>query len=224
MNHRVRAAGEHDVGLVAADDLDRLADRLAAGRTGGEAIDVRPLGVEEAGEVGGHHVRLLLDFGHRVEDFQALLREAGQVQGVSLGQGGDHHVRKVEEVLLSFAAAGVDAEAARVEPAQLDAGVGDRLFRRADGEMGVPPLVFPLRRVLADVGKVPIADFRGDLRGKVARVESRRLAHARLAGQEPLPDRFDFHAQGRDPSDAGDYDASSHGGSPSEARGRAAAA
>ena len=196
MDHRVRAAGEHDVGLVAADDLDRLADRLAAGRARREAIDVRPLGVEEAGEVGGHHVRLLLDFGHRVEHFQALLGEAGQVEGVSAGQGGDHHLREVEEVLLSFAAAGVDAEPARVEAAQLDAGVGHRLFRRADGEMGVPALMLPVRRILADVGKVPIADFRGDLRGEVAGVEARRQAHARVAGQKPLPDGFDFRRPG----------------------------
>ena len=80
MDHGVRAAGEHHVGLAAADDLDRLADRLAAGGAGRQAVDVRPLGVEEAGQVAGRHVRLLLQLGDRVQRFQALLGELGQVE------------------------------------------------------------------------------------------------------------------------------------------------
>ena len=92
MDHGVRAAGEHHVGLAAADDLDRLADGLAAGGAGRQAVDVRPLGVEEAGQVAGRHVRLLLQFGDRVEQFQALAGEAADVQRVAAVQAGDHHL------------------------------------------------------------------------------------------------------------------------------------
>ena len=42
MDHAVRAAGEHDVGLAVADHLGRLADGLAAGGTGGQAVVVGP--------------------------------------------------------------------------------------------------------------------------------------------------------------------------------------
>ena len=48
MDHAVRAAGEHHVGLAAANDLGRLADGLAAGGAGRQAIQVRTLGVEHA--------------------------------------------------------------------------------------------------------------------------------------------------------------------------------
>ena len=62
VDHAVRAAGEHHVGVAAADDLGRFADRLAAGGAGGQAVDVGALGVEHAGQVAGRHVRLLLQF------------------------------------------------------------------------------------------------------------------------------------------------------------------
>ena len=91
MDHGVRAAGEHHVGLAAADDLDRLADGLAAGGAGGETIDVGTLGVEQAGQVPGRHVRLLLQFRDGVQDFHARLGEAGQVEVPAAGQAGHHH-------------------------------------------------------------------------------------------------------------------------------------
>ena len=72
----MRSAGEHHVGVAAANDLGRFADRLAAGGAGGQAVGVRALGVEHAGQVAGRHVRFLFQFGHRVERFQAGLGEA----------------------------------------------------------------------------------------------------------------------------------------------------
>ena len=41
VDHAVRAAGEHHVGVAVADDLGRLADGLAAGGAGGQAVVVR---------------------------------------------------------------------------------------------------------------------------------------------------------------------------------------
>ena len=74
MDHAVRAAGEHDVGIAAANDFGRFADRLAAGGAGRQAIEVRPLGVEHGGQMARRHVRLLLQFAERVERFDAGLR------------------------------------------------------------------------------------------------------------------------------------------------------
>ena len=67
VDHAVRAAGEHHVGVAAADDLGRLADRLRAGGAGGQAVGVRAPGPEEAGQVAGGRVRLLLGLADRVE-------------------------------------------------------------------------------------------------------------------------------------------------------------
>ena len=50
----------HHVGVVVADHLGRLADRLAAGRTGRQAAVVGPLDLEMSGQVGGCRLQLLL--------------------------------------------------------------------------------------------------------------------------------------------------------------------
>ena len=178
---RVRAAGEHHVGLAAADDLDRLADGLAAGGAGRQAVDVRPLGVEQAGQVAGRHVRLLLQLGDRVEDFQALAGELGQVELSPPPRPATIISREAVEVLLALAAAGVDAEAGGIELGQVEARVGHGLLGGADGEVGVPALVLPVLGVLAHVGEVPVADLGRDLGGEVAGVEQRGVADARLA-------------------------------------------
>ena len=117
MDHAVGAAGEHDVGVAAADDLGRLADGLAAGGAGGEAVEVRAFGAEVRGDVGDRHVRFLLELELRVEALEAFLDERGQVEFAVL-EGGDHHVAEVVEVLLAFAGAEVDAEAVGVDGAE----------------------------------------------------------------------------------------------------------
>ena len=117
VDHAVGAAGEHDVGFAAADDLGRLADGLAAGGAGGEAVEVRAFGAEMRGHVGGRHVRFLLELELRVEPLEAFLDERGQVE-LAVLEGGDHHVAEVVEVLLAFAGAEVDAEAIGVDGAE----------------------------------------------------------------------------------------------------------
>ena len=51
---------------------------LAAGGAGGEAVEVRALGVEVRGEVGGRHVRLLLELELRIEPLEAFVDERGR--------------------------------------------------------------------------------------------------------------------------------------------------
>ncbi len=74
MDHAVRAAGEDDVGIAAADQLEGLADGLRAGGAGGQAIGVGSPGSEDARQVAGRGSGLLLGFADRV---QLLRRPAG---------------------------------------------------------------------------------------------------------------------------------------------------
>ena len=145
-----------------------------------------------------------------MQHFQALADELRDVELVAAGQSGDHHLREPVEVLLAFAAAGVDAEPRGIDLVEFDARVGHRLLRGADGEVGVPALILPILGILAHVGNVPIANFGGDLRGEIAGVEERGIADARLAGQQPPPHGFNIGPQRRHAADAGHYNTSSH--------------
>src|SRR6185437_518229 len=108
------------------------------------------------------------------------------------------------------AAAQVDAETGRLEPSVGQAGIGDGLLGRPHGEPRVPAAMTPLLRVFADRRDVEIADFRRDPRGKIAGVEERRRTDARVALQQPAPDRLHVIAQGGDAAYARNYHASSH--------------
>ncbi len=214
MDHGVRAAGEHDVGLAAADDLDRLANGLAAGRAGGEAVEIRSLGIEEAGQMRGRHVRLLLQFRDRVEHFQAPAGETADIQLRTAVQSGDHHFGKAVEVLRAFPAAGVNAEAGGIQRGVLQAGVADGFLGGPDGKTGVTTLILPVGRVQSHVGEVPVADLGRYSCRKIGGIKEGRIAYARLASEQPLPNAFAVGAQGRDQADAGDDDTSSHGSLP----------
>ena len=81
VDHRVRAAADHDVGVAAAEDLGRLADRLRAGGARGEAVHRRPAGAGEQRQVRQRHVRLLLQLAHDVHPLQ---RDLGPLHRVDL--------------------------------------------------------------------------------------------------------------------------------------------
>ena len=88
--------------LAAADDLGRFADRLAAGGTRGQAIEIRTLSVVHAGDVAGGHVRFLFQLEQRIERVETDAGELRHVETV-FGQRGGHHLRKCEEILAPFA-------------------------------------------------------------------------------------------------------------------------
>ena len=163
MDHAVRAAGEHHVGLTAADDLGSLADRLTRSRTGREAVEVGPLRVEQSREVAGGHVRLLLHLRERVERLQSLFRELRHVEHVARDRG-IHHAGEGVEVLLPFAAAQIDAQSRRIGGQTVQqAGILHCLQRRARREFRVATAESPAGGVLALVADVPIADLGGNL-------------------------------------------------------------
>ena len=142
MDHAVRAAGEHHVGVAAADDLGGLADGLAAGGAGRQAVGVRPLGVEHAGQVAGRHVGLLLQLDRRVQPFQAGLGEQRQVE-LAAGQALVIIRAKQSKILLAFAAAQVDAEARGIELGVFEAPSRARLsWRRPAANLVCRPRSF----------------------------------------------------------------------------------
>ena len=103
---------------------------------------------------------------------------------------GDHHFGEAVEVLLAFAAAGVDAEAGGIERASFRPASATAFLAAPTAKRVWRPWILPVFRVLAHVGEVPVADLGGDLRGEIGGVEEGRIAHARLAGQQPLPNRL----------------------------------
>jgi len=133
----VRSAGNHRIGIAAANDLGRLANRLTAGRTGRQAVHVRALGVEQAGDMPGRHAWLLLQLGHRREHLQTGLDESRQIK-LRAVQGADHHLAEPQEILIALAAAQVDAQTPGIQAGIKDPGGRDGLFRRSDGKFGVP--------------------------------------------------------------------------------------
>ena len=106
--------------VAAADHLRGFADRLAAGGAGGQAVRIRALSIEHPCQIAGRHVRFLFQFGGRIERFQPDLDELVNVQAILIQPAGDH-LGKGEEILISFAAAQIDAEARGVEVALEDA-------------------------------------------------------------------------------------------------------
>ena len=143
VDHAVGAAGEHDVGVAAADDLGRLADRLRAGGAGGQAIGVRASRSEDHGEVRGGCAGLLLGLVDRMEFLDTL---AGESRGVDLAvtRRGVDELDEPREVLLPLARAEVDAEPGSVEIGfGLQARVIDGHPGGGDGELGVSTVLFP---------------------------------------------------------------------------------
>ena len=204
------AAGEHDVGFAAADDFGGLADGLAAGGAGGEAVEVRAFGAEMRGDVGDRHVRFLFELELRVEALEAFLDERGQVE-LAVLEGGDHHVAEVVEILLAFAGAEIDAEAIGVDGAE-DAGVVHGLPGGADRELACGGRAFPRPSASSpSLATVQLRTSARDARGEVAGVEERCEVDAGLAFFEVGPELGHGGAERSYAAHAGYYYSSSHG-------------
>ena len=118
-------------------------------------------------------------------------RVNGAISNSAAVQRAGHHVGEVVEILLPFAAAEIDAEAIGLDACSSMPGGVDRLLGGAGGESCAARDISSASRIFADRGNVPIADFGGDARGKVAGVEHRRVADARFAAQQPAQSLLD---------------------------------
>ena len=107
-----------------------------------------------------------------LSSFQSLATELGDVQRRAAVQPGDHHLGKTIEVLLALAAAGINAEARRIDAGVENARIANRLLRGPDGKASMAALVLPVVGVFADVGDVPVSYLGGNLVGKLAASKS----------------------------------------------------
>ena len=114
MNHAMSAAGDHRIDLSATNQFGGFANCLATGGASGQAIDVRTLDIEHGGQVRGRHARFLFQFQFRIENAQPFANEGFQVEFAVLGMRGAQHLCEVEEVLIAFTGAEVDADAAAI--------------------------------------------------------------------------------------------------------------
>ena len=205
MDHAVRAAGEHDVGLTPADNLGSLPDRLARSCAGCEAVEVGPLCIEQSREVAGGHVRLLLYLRERMKRLQSFFRELRHVEHVARDRR-IHHAGEGVEVLLPFAAAQVDAQPRRIGgQAVRQAGILHRLERGPRREFRVTPAEPPTGRVLALVADVPVANLGRDLGRESRGVKHRRQAHARRPHHQVFPEWLHAQAKRRNAAHARDH-------------------
>jgi len=178
VDHAVTAAGEHYVGLASADDLYSLADRLARGSAGREAVEVRPLGVKKRSQMTRWHVGLLLDLRQRMKCFEAKLRKLRHVEPVAFDRS-HHHARECIKGLLALTAAEVNSQPGRIGFEALgEPGITHRLERGPGGKPGMAAAILPITGGLTLLGNFPVSDLGGDLGRKSRGIEDRGHSHA----------------------------------------------
>ncbi len=156
------------------------------------------LGVEGAGQVPGRHVRLLLQFDHGVQFFQPGLGEQRQIELISL-EGADHHAGEGVESLAVLRRCPDRRRTASDRAGRLRCPNRATAFLAAPmANLRVAAAQLPGLGIFADFGDVETAHLGRDFGGKIAGVEHRRVADARLAVLQPLPDVFDVGAHRRD--------------------------
>ncbi len=112
MDHAVRAPRQDHVGRAAANHLDRLTDRLGAGRAGRQTCGVVATGTENPGEIAGGRTRLLLGLANWVQHLNPQSREEPPVNLSAPGRA-MNEVDEGRKVLLPFPRAQVNAESSR---------------------------------------------------------------------------------------------------------------
>ncbi len=187
---RLAAAGEHHLGVAVADDARRVADGVGAGGAGGNGGAQRALGAQLERDVRRAHV----GDHHRHEQRVHAVRALGE-ELVDLG---------VQRLQAADAAADHRPDPVRLG-AGVELGVGGRQLGgrdRVPREEVEPPHLALVDEVLG----VEVLDLGGDVHLVVAGVEARDRPDARLAGDEPPPERVDVVAQRRDHAETGDDD------------------
>ena len=80
----------------------------------------------------------------------------------------------------------------------VEPGILHRLLGGAGGEARVTAAIFPAVGIFAGIADIPVFDFGGNFRGKLAGVEMRGVTDAGIAAEQGLPHFFDRVAQRRD--------------------------
>ncbi len=184
------AAGEHDVGVAAADQLGGLHDRVRTGRAGRDGREVVAAQVEQLGDRAARDVGQAL----RQEPRRHALPAALAHDLVLL-----HH-----RVEAADGGAEEDADARRV--VDHERGVVGRRLRGGEREQDVavhaPGLLGP-----GDGYRIEALDLARDADRHVARVELRDLGDAGAPGEQRLPGLVGREAHRRHAADTRDRDA-----------------
>ena len=210
MNRAVRAAGEHQVDVAAADHAGRRADGLCAGDTGGDAVDVRALGIEQRGEVSRRAVGLVLRFRLGIEDAQRGAQELGCIRA-AVGRDVGHGADEAGKILKGFADAEIHAEAQRVDARVGQHGGAGGVQGGAQCKGRLARRIGPRLRIGAGVGERPVAHLRGDADRVAFRIEQRERSDTGAPLRQPLPRLFHSPPQRGDTTEAGDDNATAHG-------------
>ena len=204
----MRAAADHHVGVAAPENFGRFADRLRAGRTGGEAIEGRPACAGQHRQVRQRHVRLLLDLARHVHSGRCDRGPSARIDRRRIrdvtGQRGSSVGFEIER---TFAAGEVDPDTVEIKRTRFQLRGFPRLCASGQSELRVAT------RAVVGVGgsdmlrEAEAADLSTDTRGEGVGVEEGRHADAGFAREQALPDRFDRLAHRRDPAHARDDNA-----------------
>ena len=198
IDRRLGAAGDHHVGVAEGDQPSRVADRVRAGRAGGddsvvgtlEMVSDRDLPAHQIDETAGNEKRrdaarpfLMQGHGGVVDAPKSADSRADQYPGLDL-------------LLVGLRG---------------PFGVAQRLRRGAhavNDEVVNPALLLELHPVVGveGVGSVSARHLRGDLAGQVRDVEVLDPAGPRLAGQKPAPRRLDAASDRAHHAKTGDDD------------------
>jgi len=179
-----RAAGQHHVRVAATNRLPRLADGVAAGRTGGDDAEVGSLRSEEDRD----HARCQVADGHRDEEgghsIRPLLAHEQDLVGQSSNAadaGADDHAGSL----------GFRAFESRREP-----GLVHRLAGRHERQLNVA-IVSALVFAIEDRRRIEILDLGGDAGGQPRGIELCDGTHARSAGNHSVPGGGDVEPESR---------------------------
>ena len=188
---RFGAAGDHDVGVAAADNLGCLADGAGAGSAGGDDGHVGPESAGKNGDLAGDRVR------------QDVGEEKGADTAVALAQ--EEVALLVEEDVTAGAGAEDDACLRPEGQMRLEAGIGHG-FEGGDGaHLDVAVHVAPVAGGQTGF-RLEVAHLTGDRVLKGRGVEAGYMIDAGATGDQRLPGRWHVVAEGRDGPDAADDD------------------
>src|SRR6185437_14169702 len=199
VDRRFGAAGQHHVGVAEHDHAGAVADRVRAGRSGGDDGMIGTLEPEFDRDVAGGEIDDAAGNEERRYPARALLVQGDRDAGDALDAadaGADQH-----------AGAGLLLMALR-----MPAGVVERLTGSAHGkgdeliDLALLLRLHPLVGIVGGVGAIAARNLAGDPAGEIGDLEALDLAHAAFALDEARPSRLDAAAERRDRTHAGDDD------------------
>ena len=184
VDHAVRAAREHHVGVAPADHLVGFADRLRAGGAGGQAVGVHARGRRRGwpGAPAGVPGSCSASWIGWSSCSPSRVNVRGSRTLPVVAPCAVHEVDEPGEVLLPLARAEIDAEPGPIEVGLegLQARVVHGHLGGGDGELGVPAMLAPAAGVVDVLG-------RGRIRGPRRRSAwGRSAASKRVIGPTPL--------------------------------------